>query len=182
MYKEIRIQTKKDLDIYMNPQRQRLLKCMGINGIPMTPKQLSDQLGISPSSVTYHIKKLEELGVVELDHTEMVHGILARYYKRIPVLVCLNAGTKDDMQLEKEVLMDYMMNDIWSHFKTYLKNGDDSPEELKGDAVSGMMYLDDNDIRQLKQFFDDFQKAHSIPKEGAAAWEAALIAYPRKGV
>ena len=80
----IDITTKKQMDIYMNPQRQRLLKEMSIYGKPITPKQLSNILNISPSSVTYHLKKLQELGIVELDHTEMVHGICAKYYKKLP--------------------------------------------------------------------------------------------------
>lgn len=32
MLKEITIRGKKELDIYMNPQRQRLLKCLEIYG------------------------------------------------------------------------------------------------------------------------------------------------------
>ncbi len=113
------IKTRKELDIFMNPQRQRLLKCMSIHGAPMTPKQISDILGISPSSVTYHIKKLLELGLIELSHTEMIHGITARFYKRIPVEVNLGAGIQNDLQMEKEALCDYMINDSYQGFKQY---------------------------------------------------------------
>ena len=65
----------------MNPQRQRLIKAMEVNGAPITPKQLSNLLKISASSVSLHIRKLEELGLVELDHTESLHGIQAKYDK-----------------------------------------------------------------------------------------------------
>ena len=57
--KVIDIKTRKQLDTYMNPQRQRLLKCLELNTTPMTPKQISDMLKISPSSVTFHLKKFQ---------------------------------------------------------------------------------------------------------------------------
>lgn len=56
---------KKELDIYVNPQRQNILRCMQIKGEPMTPKQIADQVGISASSVQRHIRLLKELGIVE---------------------------------------------------------------------------------------------------------------------
>lgn len=180
MQKEITIQTKRELDIYMNPQRQRLLKCMDIHGAPMTPKQLSDLLEISASSVTYHLKKLQELGVVELDHSELIHGICAKFYRRIPVMVNLNGGKKDDLQLEKEVLLDYMINDTWNEFKRYMKKQEDAPDELKGDMTNGIVYLDQEDIKQLKTFIHEFQERHSTPKANCVPWEMTLIAYPQE--
>lgn len=38
-------------------------------------------MDISPSSVQHHIKKLISLDLLELDHTELIQGITARYYK-----------------------------------------------------------------------------------------------------
>lgn len=54
---KITLSTKKELEIYMNPVRQKLLRLLGRSKIPMTPKQLSEKLEISPSSVQHHIKK-----------------------------------------------------------------------------------------------------------------------------
>ncbi len=50
-----------------------------IRGEAMTPKQMSNELGIFPSAVTSHIKKLETLGVLRLDHTKQINGITAKY-------------------------------------------------------------------------------------------------------
>lgn len=83
--REIDITTRKQLDIYMNPQRQRLLHEMQLIVRPATCKELADAMGISASSVTHHMKKLEELGLVELDHTEVVRGINARYGGLFPL-------------------------------------------------------------------------------------------------
>ena len=45
--KMVTLATRKQMDIYMNPQRQRLLKALEVSGKPMTPKQLSNVLKIS---------------------------------------------------------------------------------------------------------------------------------------
>lgn len=182
--KIIKIETKKDLDIYMNPQRQRLLKCMELLGKPVTPKQLSEKLDISASSVTLHLKKLMTLGLVELDHTEMIHGICARFYKKIPVQVQLYGGKKDALQPEKELLLDYMMTDTWNGFRTYLAHAEDSDNDHKetGDLINGILYLNDHDVQELKQFLQEFQEKHSQPKDGASAWESAHIFYPRENI
>ncbi|NLT49026.1 MAG: helix-turn-helix transcriptional regulator, partial [Clostridiales bacterium] len=73
--KRIKLTTKKELNIYMSPVRQQLLRQLSIANGPMTPKMLSDSLGISPSSVQHHIRKLSELELIELDHTEVINGI-----------------------------------------------------------------------------------------------------------
>lgn len=184
MDRTIEITTKKQLDIYLNPQRQRLLKYMSIHGKPMTPKQLSNVLEISPSSVTYHLKKLEELGVVELHHTEMVHGICAKYYKKLSYHVNLKSHLKDDMNYEKRAFIDYIMQDVWNGFKNYLEKIDDKKEltGLEGDLKSGILYLKKEEIEELKKLIEKFQNHHSEPEEGTIPWEYALLAYPKKEV
>lgn len=184
--KTIDITTRKQLDIYMNPQRQRLLKCLELNIAPMTPKQISDMLNISPSSVTFHLKKLVELGVVELDHTELIHGILAKFYKKVPVTINLGAGIEGDLKAEKEVLADYFINDIWNGFKKYM-NGlrldeDSDIDSIPGDSKNGVLYLTDEEAKKLKTVINQFMANHSTPKENTKPWEVAIIAYPRKDV
>ena len=186
----IEISTKEQLNIYMNPQRQRLLKYMELEGKPMTPKQLADLLQISPSSVTHHLKKLLELGVVELDHTEMIRGICARFYRRVPVIVNLRGGKKDDLRTEKEAFLDYLMNDIWSGFREYLRTEEvgqkttahrhDDMAMERGDMLNGVAYLTPEAVIELKTFWAVFQEKYSTPGDNAKPWELALIAYPRE--
>lgn len=141
---EINITTREELNIYMNVQRQRLLKVMEISAVPMTPKQLSLKLELSPSSVTYHLKKLQSIGLVELDHTEIIHGIEAKFYKKIPATVNLKGDLRDDLYEEKLLLADYSLNNAWVGFKKYIseisrENKMDS--EVKGDFITGTLYL-----------------------------------------
>lgn len=181
MSREITITTRKQLEIFMNVQRQKLLKTMDMEKVPMTPKQLSVILEISPSSVTYHLKKLEELGLVELDHTESIHGILAKFYRRVPAVVNLKGDLQDDLHAEKELILDYLINDIWTGFKKYITDlykKEKNPREVTGDCLNGVIYLTDEEAKAVKAQILAFQEAHVEPKEGAKPWDMALIAYP----
>ena len=94
--KEIILDTPEKNKIYMNPQRQRLIRLMQVSGEAMTPKQLSNELGISPSAVTAHIKKLESLGLIKLDHTKKINGITAKYYALEDVSISLKFNQQKD--------------------------------------------------------------------------------------
>ena len=43
---------------------------------------VAEEMGEVPSKVYYHIKKLEKVGVVEIVKTEVINGIVAKYYKK----------------------------------------------------------------------------------------------------
>ena len=140
--KMITLATRKQMDIYMNPQRQRLLKALEVSGKPMTPKQLSNVLKISASSVSLHIRKLEELGLLELDHTESIHGIQAKYYKKLPVSVSIGGNLDDDLREERFYLSDYIMTELWNGFKDRLKRAKDKSDVMTtGDFTNGVVHL-----------------------------------------
>ena len=189
---EITITTRKQLEIYMNPQRQRLLKILELNGAPMTPKQLSTRLCISPSSVTHHLKKLEQLGLVKVDHTERIHGIEASFYRLVPAVVKLQGNAPDDLHVEKMLIAEYSINDTWADFKKYLaeearQNGQEEAVQETGaqagplgDYINGIYYLTDEEAEKIRAQIMAFQKEHLHPRENAKPWEVALVAFPRK--
>ena len=67
------------LKIFINPTRMRIVEEMSLHPAPITPKALADRLGLSPSSAKHHLMKLASIGVVLLDHQEMIHGIQASF-------------------------------------------------------------------------------------------------------
>lgn len=178
---KLTLTTRKQLDIFMNPQRQRLLKTMEIHGAPMTAKQLSDILKISASSVSLHIKKLMSLGLIELDHTESIHGIQAKFYKKLPVSVSLGGDRNDDLSEERAALADYIMSDIWNRFRgVLLKSEEEKRPEITGDFASGIMHLKEEEFLELYQKILDFADSHMEPGEGTIPWEYALVAFPHR--
>ncbi len=175
----ITITTRKQLDIYMNPQRQSLLKAMDIHGIPMTAKQLSQILKISASSVTHHIKRLESLGLVELDHTESIHGIQAKYYRKLPVSVSLGGNREDDLQSERTLFSDYIVSQTWQSFKNHQTQVADKEDITQtGDSMSGILHLKQADAKKLYDMILEFIRTHETTEDGTVPWEYVLVAFP----
>jgi predicted transcriptional regulator len=119
--KTIKLKTKEELNIYMNPVRQQLLRQLNISGIPMTPKMLTNHLQISASSVQHHIKKLVSLGLIELDHTELIKGITARFYVPTQVTVQIGLDKTDDLNRQREVLMQESIARIYENYHKQLR-------------------------------------------------------------
>jgi len=185
--KEIILDTPEKNKIYMNPQRQRLIRLMQVSGEAMTPKQLSNELGISPSAATAHIKKLESLGVLRLDHTKKINGITAKYYALEDVNISLKTNEQQDDSVlnEQEVFLNYMMNENWQGFLEYKRNlwarGEkttDIPAPVTGDVISSVAFLTDEDAAELKNYIIDFLAAHADKQQNTKPWSTTLLAYP----
>lgn len=182
--REIDITTRKQLDIYMNPQRQRLLHEMQLIVRPATCKELADIMGISASSVTHHMKKLEELGLVELDHTEAIRGITARYWRAVPVQVNLRMSDGDDLREEKELVVDYLNQRVFEGLRAYVSSGaaarDEQLGRARGELRAGVVYITEDDARAFQQMVDEFIAAHEAPADGAVPWEVSIGCYPHR--
>ena len=206
--KEIILDTPEKNKIYMNPQRQRLIRLMQVSGEAMTPKQLSNELGISPSAATAHIKKLESLGVLRLDHTKKINGITAKYYALEDVSISLktNEQQADSVVNEQEVFLNYMMNENWQGFLEYKRDlwargekttekktieekaTEEKPEvsnentdalaSVTGDVISSVAFLTDEDAAELKNYIIDFLAVHADKRPNTKPWSTTLLAYP----
>ena len=178
------ITTRKQLDIYMNPQRQRLLHEMQVLARPATCKQLADVMGISASSVTHHMKKLESLGLVEVDHTEVVRGITARYWRAVPTDVALRASEQGDLQEEKMLLVDYLSQQVMAGLHAYTASGAVEREKklglAHGDLRSGVMYLTEDEAREFQRLVSEFVEKHDEPRADTVPWEVSVACYPHR--
>ena len=180
----ITLHGKKDLDIYVNPQRQRLLREMTLLGVPATPKQLSEKLGISASSVQHHLKKLMELGIVELHHTQSIHGITARYYAAPPCTVSIGCLEQDGNADQRIALMQNANGEVFQGFSTHLQKGliqappADAASGAYGDVSWGVVRLTKAEAVNLYALIRRFLDEHEPPQTEGEPWEYALIAYP----
>ena len=171
---------KRELDIYMNPQRQNLIRCMQIAGVPMTPKQLSSSLGVSPSSVQHHIRQLVELGLVELDHTELIHGITASYYRILPKTVQIGSLVNDENKNQRLALLQTEITRVFSGYTAYCEANSETTigREQYGDMLSGITHLAPAEATELYDIIRDYLAAHETRGEHTTPWEYALIVYP----
>lgn len=182
--KKIALTTKEELNIYMSPTRQELLRQLHISKGPMTPKMLADKLQISASGVQHHIKKLMSLGLIELDHIELINGITASFYRPAKVTVQIGLGKSDDLESQRNVLVQESISKVYEGFQKQMKkrmvlDEDEKPENLQkwGDILSGVIHLNEEESNKLMKMILSFLEAHSSPSDAKSPWEYALIAY-----
>ena len=171
---------KKELDIYINPQRQQLLRTLTLHGQPMTPKQISVYMGISASAVQHHIRKLVELGVVEQTHTESIRGIMAHYYRAKAVMVRIGCEAGDAAQPQRMALIQNGVNSVLNGYLQYVANATPTvaaPDAL-GDVLWGVARLLPQDAAKLMSLIRDFVAKQDATLATGDVWEYALIAYP----
>jgi predicted ArsR family transcriptional regulator len=171
----INLQTKAQLDIYMNPQRQSLLRILEKSKMPRTPKDLSLELGVSASSIQYHLKKLESLGLVYMDHTANIRGITAKYYAPTRVTVRIGGDKEDTLinervALSRNLVADVLDNTISTIFRP-------NQEKCCGDVKTGVAHLTSNQAEELQTIIHDYLEKVNTPSKDTEPWEFALMYY-----
>lgn len=182
MAKIIQLSTKEQLNIYMSPQRQQLLRVMSVYGAPITAKGLADKLGISASSATHHISKLKRLGVVEDDHTEMINGIVAKFFRLSDVSVSIGCDIGDSLSGERGAVVQSIIQNTLSGFNRGIeeaRNRGIPQSRLKdyGDCLTGVLHLQPEDARELMELIRKYIDEHETFSQGTQPWEYALILY-----
>lgn len=167
-----------DLKIFMSPVRQKIIRCLKIEGSPMTAKAIADSLGISPSSAKHHISKLESLEIVVLSHTELINGITARYYKPSEVLVNIGSQLEDDLSSERSIIVQNLINNTLEGLNS-VRDLNVPQDELQnlGDFVHGVVHLTPKDSKKLFKIMQDFIDTHETKSESTEPWEYALVFY-----
>lgn len=176
--KIVSLNSLNDLKVFMSPVRQQLLRCMHLTGEPMTAKKIADCLDISPSSATHHIKKLEELGIVVLSHTEQINGITARYYTFADVTVNIGTPNEDDLANERRIIIENLIKDTLDGLYGIAKL-DIPKDEMQnyGDFLHGVVHLTPADSEKLHKLIQGFIDSHECTTQGSEPWEYSLVFY-----
>ncbi len=180
--KIIHLTTREQLNVYMSPVRQELLRRLRLAEGPQTAKALSDKLKISPSSVQHHLKKLLELGAVEVDHRAVINGITATYYRETRAEVRVGLDRDDGLRDEREALATDIVNrTLQSFFRDARKVGAGMTEEEAaeyGDFFSGVAHLAPEEQRELRRLIRAFLDEHDCPAPGRTQkWEYVVLAH-----
>lgn len=172
---------EKSVGIFLHPLRQRMLEKMMILAEPVTSKRLADELGIAPSSARHHMQKLESIGVVEKDHQQLIHGILATYYrltdKCISLDVC-NTGLWDPTRR----LLEENARQVREGALKMMKDWQQSTSQNWDDAwglieTNGVIHLTREETIALRDLIGDYLQQHSQPRPGTAPIRFDLISY-----
>ncbi len=177
------LSTDKELKILMSPIRQKIIKIMSREGKPVTSKYIADKLDISPSSSQHHIKQLQQIGIIEFDHNEVINGITARYLRLTEKTVSIGQAINDDLTSERDVLARSILNKTYDGYKELINEKRQllAEEYRKGnklvDQLTGVVHLSTEEANELFDIIDNFIKKHSKASDNSHPYEYALIAY-----
>jgi hypothetical protein len=123
---------------------------MRIAGGPMTPKQISARIGISPSSVQHHIRKLLSIGVVALDHTQSVHGITAKHCRIVPKMVQIGSPVPYGSDPQRIAVLQNAPASTFAGYSAYsgVRQAAANPAEQFGDMLYGILHLTNEQAKE----------------------------------
>ena len=178
----VKLKGEKELRIFMLPLRQKILRVMQAEGKPITSKHIADILGISPSSARHHLMRLEEIGLVEHDHYELVNGIKANYLRPADVTVSIGTDIHDNLSNERDAITAALIADISSNFHQWRYSVRslefEDPRPFIGDLYSGIAHLDRQEAFEFYQLTRSFLEAHANKHTPTShPWEFAFIFY-----
>lgn len=131
------LSTEEDIRLLSDPYRFKILSVIRAKQ-PITVKQIANEIGDAPAKVHYHVKKFLDKGIIALDHTELIKGIIAKYY------VCTaDAFTLDVAKGDQQLLSASRML-IESSFKNAKEN-----------FIDCMIATDQEDLEEVDQDQDE---------------------------
>ena len=130
--KEVHIlNTLEEVNIVSDPIRLKIIMTLGTS--PKTAQDLSNALGVSRSKIHYHLKILEQNGIIEVVDTELINGITQKYF--LPVAKAFIPNSEIfNKNLEEKQFTFKIPKDSYESFekelneliKKYSNNGKDS--------------------------------------------------------
>lgn len=177
------LKTDKELKILMSPIRQKIIRLMSREGRPVTAKNIADKLNISPSSAQHHIKQLQEVGIIEFDHYEIINGITARYLKLSEKTISIGQDVNDDLSSERDVLARSILSKTYSEYRKLLSSKrkelteEWNKENKMADQMSGVVHLTQEKANELFDIIDDFIGKHAKASDDTHPFEYVFIAF-----
>ena len=158
------IGTEEELKILSDPFRLRIISTYVEHEKPLTVKGCADILNEIPSKVHYHIKKLLKIGILELDHIEVINGINAKYYFlpktnfELRVDETTSAGLEKNLELLTNISISQIENfrmDFINSMQSAIKNKVESRYDV-GYVSTSHLYLSEEEHDQLQKMIFDF--------------------------
>lgn len=159
MKESITLKTMKEIKIISNPIRMKVLKNYYTYGAPATVKQMAVHMGEVPANIHYHVKKLLEIKVLELDHTESVNGIIAKFY--VPTAKTIKIDDEDSDHIngiidEKELILKNLFDQAKGEFVENMSSGDKHSEA--GTVVYTQVDLSETELEEVLGFIKEISE------------------------
>ncbi len=180
MQDELALDTEDKIKAFTHPYRMKLLHVLKELGRPSTATEVARALGDGPGKTHYHMRLLEAAGIVVVDHTDTVNGIVARYYEPAARHFAVKGGMDGD---EGDALRDELSRMISRRFKEGLKGflertmtqskagptGCDDDECREGFLYDMTLHCDEDAWQEVRRTIEDIAARYAKEAPGTKA-------------
>lgn len=157
------IRTEEEFKVIGDPFRMKIIHTMSEMPDQMaTSKQIADVLGENSSKVTYHLKMLLKIGVIELDHIELVNGINAKFYKLLfdSFDTQFDVASELDLEVFHQSYMGMFSGAVNSFLEELKKIKFDREKRYQGVMSYEKVWLSDEEFNSINEFIFEVIENH----------------------
>lgn len=164
------LSTLEEIKAFSDPYRLKIIEYMGNCGRAKTVKEIADALNETPAKVHYHMKKLEKSGIVEIEYTKEINGIIAKYYRLSANNYTIeNSALKGPASGVIKGQTARLISLMYDSSKSVIINKINSDESINPNASqisSATVYLNKEEAAELKKYLSSFFEKHEKKDEG----------------
>ena len=181
------IETDEEIKIVSDPYRMKIISTFSRMNRPSTVKEIADNMGEVPAKVHYHVKKLLSIDLLELDHTETINGIIAKYYKLTADRFEIKYKDEDQVNVKNldsrlrvvMTVIDSFKQDFYDMYEIRKKN------KVKGESGKAMIsqeniYVTLEELEDFYQEIEKFMESHREKKSEGQREFSLFTGYVQK--
>ena len=133
----------------------------------MTVAQLSDELGLAHAKVHYHVRELEQVGLVRLVATREKSGILEKYYRTIARSLSISPTLLRSMPPDESVatIAEYVQQLLDGALRAFILDLQaPEPGTHLSTLSDSTLYLPDDEVKPLLRQVNDLLKPYEAPR------------------
>lgn len=162
------LKTTEEIKAISDPYRFKIITTFSSFRDGATATQIAEKLGEVPSKVYYHIKKLEKVGIIKVVNTEIINGIVAKYYKPTAETFTIKAEDENSpnpfFKSETEKMLKSVYNESLSKLSEVIEGKSAAEDPMVSSANE--VYLTTEEVEELKALFSKL-KSKKEKREGA---------------
>lgn len=172
------LSTLEEVQVFSVPYRIKILDFMYSFMAPATVKKIADKMGETPAKIHYHIKKMEQAGIVKLIYTQNINGIEAKFYE--PAAELFQINHREGMDKDKLKIMSHTQKTIAVLYdeskKNFLEQMDTTNTRKNGFVTGGDLYLTKEEFASMLEEIENIHKKYSKPStiEGKTKYKAFI--------
>lgn len=153
-----------------DPLRIRLFEALWHG--PRSVKELAEEVGLAPDRLYYHLRQLEQAGIVEVaEFRRLPSGKAERVYGRAEVEPPSDVSSPEDMATFLGSVLDATKADITAAFMAKATG-----ERREVMVRQGVRYLDERELAELRSRIGEFEGRWERPDEGEGTAVRLLFA------